>query len=368
MSRSTPAPRLTIAGGGWIVLVGMALIAALLVWAFAGVVQGRSRMGDGRDPASYGFDLDGLRVDRRSLSGSGQPRDVFLPLDSPEVVDGRDVFERNKEVRRKLAVNDDRVLGVVIGGEARAYPLRILNAHEVVNDEIAGEPVAVTYGGLCDSALVFRRTIAGSVRRFGVSGLLVDSNLVMYDLDAPTPSLWSQLGMRAISGPLAGTALEPVDGVSITTWAAWLAAHPGTTLALGDPRSKRRYDSISYSRYFLERSLRFPVLAPPDEQSLGRDGLHLKSPMVAIRLGDAWKIVSIESLVSLLGRQGRGGVRIDGSLVRAQVSADPAGAMIEDPQGRPLLTVPCLWFAWHAFHPGATPAAVTAESSKTPEP
>lgn len=361
MNNSSAHPRLTIAGGGWVVLVAIAMIAGLLIWALAGALIGGSRVGDGRDPASYGFDLANLRVDRHSLTGSGQPRDVFLPLDEPTVVDGRDVFELNKAERRKLAVSDDRVLGVVIGGEARAYPLRILNAHEVVNDTIAGLPVLVTYSGLTDSALVFRREIAGAVRRFGVSGLLLDSNLVLYDQDATTPSLWSQIGMSAIAGPLAGTTLEPIDGVSITTWAAWLAAHPQTTLAKGDPSSKRRYDEISYSRYYLERSLRFPVQSPPDEASLARDGLHLKSPMVAIRLGDSWSVVSIDALVRVLGRDGRGAMRVDGVPLRAKVTVDPAGAMIEDADGQPLLTVPCLWFAWHAFHPGSTPATVSID-------
>lgn len=306
MTSAPTPPRLTFAAGGWVVVLAMVLIVALIAWALAGVFANASRMGDGRDPSSYGFDLTNQRADPRSLVGSGQPRDVFRALDDPERIDGRDVFTRNQTERRKLAVNDDRVVGVVVDGEARAYPLRVLNGHEVIHDTIAGVPIAVTYSGLCDSALVFRREIAGRVRRFGVSGLLLDSNLVLYDLDDPTPSLWSQLGMASISGPLAGTPLEPLPGVSITTWASWLAAHPQTTLAIGDPQSKRRYDSISYSRYFLERSLRFPVLHPPDEASLRRDRLHLKSPMVAVRLGERWLVVSIESLVEALGRDGRG--------------------------------------------------------------
>ncbi len=364
---STPPARLTFAGGGWVVVLAMAAIALLLGWALTGVLRSGSRIGDGRDPASYGFDLGNLRTDGGRLVASGQPRDIFLPLDDPPTVDGRDVYTLNQSQRRKPVVNDDRVLGVVIGGEARAYPLRILNAHEVVNDTLAGVPIAVTYSGLCDSALAFRRTIDGRVLRFGVSGLLLDSNLVMYDLDAEKPSLWSQLGMRAIAGPLAGTKLPLVDGVSIATWASWLAAHPHTTLALGDPQSKRRYDAISYSRYFMEKSTRFPVASLPDDASLARQRLHLKSPMVAVQLGDRWEVISIEGLVEALGRDGRGEIRIAGTPLRAKVTADPAGAMIEDSLGFPMPTVPCLWFAWHAFHPGASPAAVEpAGAASTP--
>ena len=270
------------------------------------------------------------------------------------MVDGRDVFTLNQSLRRKLAVNDDRVLGVVVNGHARAYPLRILNAHEVVNDELGGEPVLVTYSGLCDSALVFRRRVAGEVRRFGVSGLLLNSNLVLYDRDAPEPSLWSQLGAGAIAGPLAGTALELLPGAAITTWASWLSMHPETTLAMGEPPSKRRYDMISYSRYFLEREPRFPVDPLPSEASLLESGLHLKSPIVAVRLRDRWMAVPIQSLVDALGRDGRGEILLDGIACRAQVTANPAGAIIEDADGGMLPTTPCLWFAWHAFHPDAT--------------
>lgn len=361
---SAPAPaRLTFAGGGWVVVLAMILIAGVLAWALAGVFTGGSRIGDGRHIESYGFDLSNLRVPRTTLVASGQPRDVFPPLDHPQVVDGRDVVTLNQSLRRKLAVSDDRVLGVVVNGHPRAYPLRILNAHEVVNDAIGGEPVVVTYSGLCDSAMVFRARVAGEVRRFGVSGLLLNSNLVMYDRDAATPSLWSQLGAEAIAGPLAGTRLEMLDGVSITTWASWLAMHPETTLAVGDPRSKRRYDSISYSRYFLERDPRFPVASLPSEESLAAARLHLKSPVVAVRVDDRWMVVPIQTLVDQLGRDGRGEVELGGRRFRALVTANPAGAIIEDENGRPLPTVPCLWFAWHAFHPDSTPVIEGSRST-----
>jgi hypothetical protein len=75
----------------------------------------------------------------------------------------------------------DRVIGVEIGGEAKAYPLRILTAHEIVNDEIGGEPVAVTYCPLCRSGVTYSREVGNRTLEFGVSGKLRNANLIMYD-------------------------------------------------------------------------------------------------------------------------------------------------------------------------------------------
>ena len=89
----------------------------------------------------------------------------------------------------------DRVIGVRFGGEARAYPLRVLNWHEAVNDTVGAKAIAVTYCPLCDSSLVFDRDVGGEVREFGISGKLWNSNVLLYDRqkDSRQESLWSQL-------------------------------------------------------------------------------------------------------------------------------------------------------------------------------
>ncbi|NIR40918.1 MAG: DUF3179 domain-containing protein, partial [Actinobacteria bacterium] len=97
---------------------------------------------------------------------------------------------------------------VEVGSTARFYPLRILTRHEIVNDAVGGRPVVVTYCPLCNTALAFDPTVDGTVLRFGVSGLLRNSDLVMWD-DA-TESLWQQITGEAIVGALTGTRLEPV--------------------------------------------------------------------------------------------------------------------------------------------------------------
>ncbi len=116
------------------------------------------------------------------------------------------------------------VLSVELGGHVRAYPIRYLLFHEIVNDRVGGVPIAVTYCPLCNTGVVFERpTIGGEVLSFGVSGLLLHSNLVM--VDRQTGSLWSQVLGEAIGGELEGTRLGIVPA-PLVSWGNWAAAHP----------------------------------------------------------------------------------------------------------------------------------------------
>lgn len=130
---------------------------------------------------------------------------------------------------------DDRapVVGVERDGEPRAYPLRILDHHEVVND-LFGRALLVTYCPLCGSAVVAIREVRGEVTSFGVSGKLWRNDLVLYD-DA-TGSLWSQLLATAIRGPATGETLELVPA-SLLTWGEWRESHPDTQILLPPPGS-----------------------------------------------------------------------------------------------------------------------------------
>ena len=118
---------------------------------------------------------------------------------------------------------------VTLNGESRAYPLLVMQCHEIANDTLGGVPIAVTYNPLCDSVVVFDRRVGDEVLEFGVSGLLYSSNMLMFDRrpDALGESLWCQLLGRAISGPLVDTPLAVLDA-AVTDWAGWLADHPGT--------------------------------------------------------------------------------------------------------------------------------------------
>ncbi|MDX1746428.1 MAG: DUF3179 domain-containing (seleno)protein, partial [Halobacteriales archaeon] len=138
------------------------------------------------------------------------------------------------------------VIGVERDGTARAYPLKLLNRHEVVNDDLGG-PLLVTYCPLCATGIVADRTIDGDPLTFGVSGHLYQANLVMYDRE--TESLWSQLHALAIRGELTGTRLT-LQPSTTTTWGKWQTAHPETTVVLPAPDSNTVAGrvQIGYSR------------------------------------------------------------------------------------------------------------------------
>jgi hypothetical protein len=130
------------------------------------------------------------------LSG-GPARDGIPPIDKPTFKPASEVGELSPR---------EPVIVFPLDANARAYPLRILTWHEIVNDTIAGVPVAVTYCPLCNAALVFDRRVAGRVLDFGTSGLLRNSDLVMWDRQ--TESWWQQFTGEAIVGSYAGESLK----------------------------------------------------------------------------------------------------------------------------------------------------------------
>ncbi len=143
------------------------------------------------------------------------PRDGIPPVDVPK-------FETVASGIDWLGPNDPGAL-VVFAGEARFYPLGILTRHEIINDRIGDIPIAITYCPLCNTAVTFDRRVSGEVLRFGVSGLLRNSDLVMWD--DLTDSLWQQITGEAVVGRYAGTDLEVVP-TSIVSFGDFELAHP----------------------------------------------------------------------------------------------------------------------------------------------
>ena len=158
-----------------------------------------------------GFALDNSLIPPSEIHSGGPPRDGIPSIDKPKfITTTQATFMRAK----------DRVVSVEIGKETRAYPLRILVWHEIVNDHIGNMDIVVTYCPLCGTAMVFNRNNTGKTRTFGVSGLLYNSDMLMYDRE--TKSLWSQLMMQAISGPATGETRKGrsyllIPGTAVTT-------------------------------------------------------------------------------------------------------------------------------------------------------
>ena len=131
------------------------------------------------------------------IFSGGVPKDGIPPIDNPR-------FAPIAEVDR-LYQGTEPVITVAIDGQAKAYPLGILMTHEIVNDELGGKPITVTYCPLCNSAIVFDRNIDGKIYDFGVSGKLRNSDLVMWDRQ--TESWWQQFTGEGIVGEMTGTQL-----------------------------------------------------------------------------------------------------------------------------------------------------------------
>jgi hypothetical protein len=367
-----------------VIAIAVAVSLGVALFAFWGPLQGmKAPVGDGRNPDTYGFDLSNLNVPRELLVGSGQPRDFLKPLNDPQVIAGSEIAPRNAAERQKYAVSTDRVVGIIVGSEQRAYPLQLLNVHEVVHDTLGGVPIAVTYSPLCDSAVVFDRRVNGRTLRFGVSGLLLNNNLVMYDAppdpvgtESVSSSLWSQLAFRAIAGPAASqnAKLTIMPGTQICTWAAWLLLHPDTTVALPADNDRRRMKGMDYERYWIEGRVQFPVGTIPlqnaDERTvpfkeiaptvapLLLQGLGDMALVIAVQRADGWRVLPIAQLAQLVDPAS---VTADSAAlgVRQNWRVVPQrGALIvgsEVPSELPVM-VPCRWFAWQAFHP-FTPSA-----------
>jgi hypothetical protein len=339
---------LDLRSGGWVVLLAILLSTGVFSWRVAEILKTRKghAVGDGKDPETYGFDLSRVAVPAESIVASGLPKDGIHAIDAPAILTAGQVDALKG--RRKLLVSSDRVIGLMVAGRARAYPTRILNWHEVVNDTLGGVPIAVTYSPLCDAAVAFDRRLGGETLRFGVSGLLMNSNLIMYDArpDPAGESLWSQLGFRAIAGPASGSRLTLVP-VALVSWGEWREMHPGTTVLAPVPGMIDQYKADPYGSYFGTPTLRFPVDPPPPA-----DGPAPKTPIVAFRpasSASAWTAVSVPAVVERGGFEGVLDGAFDGAPVRLQVRSDPPTARVSaDPAPQ---TVYAFWFAWHAFHP-----------------
>ncbi len=159
--------------------------------------------------------------------------------------------------------NDELVFGVAINGDARAYPLRILDWHEMFNDVVGGVPVALAYCTLCGSGILYETRLPSRPMAlvFGSSGFLYRSNKLMYDRQ--TNSLWNQFTGQPVVGPLTGSGIElKIRPVAITSWANWLRRHPDTKVLSLDTGHLRDYTpGRPYGAYFSSPELMFPALA-----------------------------------------------------------------------------------------------------------
>lgn len=204
--------------------------------------------------------------------GASEPRDAIPPIDNP-------VYESPESAAEWLI---DREPGVLMQhkGDVRFFPLSILNRHEIVNAEIGGDPVAVTFCPLCNSAVAFDRRVDGDVLRFGVSGLLRNNDLVMWD--DQTVSLWQQATREGIVGARAGTHLTGLP-TSIVSFGDFRTGFPDGLSLARDTGFDLTYGTNPYEGL----SGRFAPLIPFERNNDGR--FFAMERMVGVTVGDVHK-------------------------------------------------------------------------------
>ena len=188
----------------------------------------------------YEWDTDFSKhsVSYDELIRGGVPRDGIPPIDVPKFT----TFEAANEWLGDL----EPVIAFNLEGDARAYPLQIMVWHEIVNDVVAGVPVAVTFCPLCNSAIVLDRRLDGVVYDFGTSGVVRKSDLVMWDRQ--TQSWWQQFTGRAIVGELTGKKLT-FHLASMVSWSDFKAAYPDGKVLSRETGFQRSYGLNPYAGY-----------------------------------------------------------------------------------------------------------------------
>lgn len=206
------------------------------------------------DPRFAEFFPPGAALDIRKeeVVWGGVRVDGIPALDQPKLIAAADAA---------YLEDDDLVFGVSLEGDARAYPLRIVDWHEMVNDVVGGRPVSLAYCTLCGAGILFATDVdGGAPLTFGSSGLLYRSNKLMYD--RATRSLWNQFTGRPVVGELVGSGLQlEILPVVLTTWAEWQRQAPTTRVLDPDTGFDRDYtQGAAYGRYFASPDLMFPAL------------------------------------------------------------------------------------------------------------
>lgn len=279
--------------------------------------------------------------------------------------------------------DDDLVIGVKIGDEIRAYPHPILDWHEIINDDLGGTLLAITYCPLTGSGIAWNRVLGNRTTTFGVSGLLYNSNLLPYD--RATNSNWSQMRLQCVNGELTRT-IPAVHPVVETTWRTWRGMYPASQVVSSQTGYARPYGSYPYGDYKTSSSLIFPVSQndarlPRKERVLGilvgnvtkvyRMGSFSEALTVVHDSLDGLDIVvagsTAQNLAIAFERRLADGTILSftpilnnlpvAMLDQEGTKWDIWGKAVEGPRTgldlKPVRSYISYWFAWAAFYPGA---------------
>lgn len=280
-------------------------------------------------PIMNGFDLSNTSIDAAKIRHGGPAKDGIPAIDRPKFISAADA---------KFLQGDDRVLGLSINGISKAYPIRILNYHEIVNDFMADQAVVITYCPLCGSGMAFDAHIKDQNITFGVSGLLYNSDVLLYDRE--TNSLWSQILSEAISGKQKGTRVKLLS-LTHTSWSDWFRQHPDTLVLSTETGYRRDYSKSPYLGYEKSRSLYFPV-------EMLNQQYHPKEFIIGLSIQGKHKAYPF---IELAKQPSPVKDTFMGQSLTVIFDPQHQTAKILDKDNHELPTTMSFWFAWMAFYP-----------------
>lgn len=309
----------------------------------------------GPTDTTNGFDLANASVPIDEIERA-IPLGHIRPLDDPPGVPNA----RAAEIGNRYLVGPDPVVRVSIGGETRAYPLRVLVFHEVIADELGGVAIAVVHHPVSGTVAVFDRRIDGAVRSFGPSGLVLDSHGLLFDRPAgsgepPTAgaSLWSPLLGAAIAGPRTGTALRFLP-CEITTWDDHRTRTPEGTMPLPPAEYMKEYRKDPYNAYVGNGEPRFRVDPLPDPAERA-----WFSPLLLVETEGGLYEVPLDDLV--VASDGPRGTLVCGERSLAYRIVDRAGRWVTVGTEGVRSVRRTYWFAWYAVRDRVEDARGPAE-------
>ena len=275
-----------------------------------------------------GFKTDNAIVPQEDILSGGPPKDGIPAILQPEFV---------RPTEAGFLKESDDVIGVRIGNEARAYPIKILNWHEVVNDTVNGVPIVVTFWPLTQTGVVYSRNVNDEKLTFGVSGRLYKSNVLLYDHQ--TESLWSQLKRQAISGPRAGSILQILPSGRVK-WKTWQKQNRKTLVLSDNTGFLRDYSLDPYEGYYSFGGLMFPVGDVRQDMSAKERVLGIEIDKHAKAYPLNWLSTHPGILKDTIGNRS----------IQIEVNPDGEVVAVKDAQGKPIPATYSYWFAWQAFH------------------
>jgi hypothetical protein len=325
--------------------IAVLLLGCLLISPFACGQQGSSKKSTtefqtvrrpGAVDITQEYDLSGLTIPQKQIHMLVS-KDGIPALTDPKVEQAGEATWLKPHAR---------IIEVTLGGEVLGVPLTILDRHEIVNTQLGGEPIAITYCPLCDSATVFSRRVQapngkkGSstkkqeiVLEFGVSGALYNSNVLMYD--RTHSGLWSQLGMKAVSGPLVGTELSMLP-VKMVTYDQFQENHPQGNLVSRDTGHSRRYEQAAYGDYFKTDRIIVPILGVGD-------ALSRKTLGVGVVAGKEVYFIALEAIPAE-------GYLLETTLGPVKLAKTDAGIVVQDKPAA-VRAAQSFYYSWSAFYP-----------------